>query len=321
MNPDAVLNMPDLCDRKHHYSIDLALLLLERLGVDLSRIDLKAVGPFENYRGEIQEQFPEPGRQLKPVERVALSVGFFGCVDYLPYQVYYGLPGISALGGETWEDRARSLMSPFDATTVRTHVELLGLKRCYSGGLVNQYFVNGLLDLFKLPPHRERMTAAETMFWLALLPSYHEWSGNAECVGEMLEAVFELPVQICEHAESSADIPEEIQSRLGERHSHLGDDFISGGSITDYDSAYEVIIGDIEPEDVPQWLPGGDRRTELDRLITMCMPEYLEARVVLDVKRRPVRLGRESAEAYLGVSVTICDSTTKERQAVEVDAA
>jgi len=111
--------MPNLTSRRAPAHISAAIIALLRLGVDINNVDILAVGEYENYRGEVRSQHPEPGTELQMDTRISLEVGCLSAVDQMPYQFFYGL-GSAAGAGRAWEAAARRLMAPFDAALVRS---------------------------------------------------------------------------------------------------------------------------------------------------------------------------------------------------------
>ena len=70
--------MPDLCNRRLPYHCVTALVLLKKLGVNVTEINMRAVGCYENYRGEVLKQSPEPGTPLTPGVSVSLDIEIIG---------------------------------------------------------------------------------------------------------------------------------------------------------------------------------------------------------------------------------------------------
>ena len=78
--------MPDLCSRRMPFNFVAALMLLKKVGVDLNKVHLKAVGCYENYKGEILGQKPKAGTELTQSTKIFLKVGKWSAVDIIPYQ-------------------------------------------------------------------------------------------------------------------------------------------------------------------------------------------------------------------------------------------
>ena len=103
--------MPDLVSRRARMHYVTALNELARLGVEMTRVELIAIGEHRNYRGEVHEQSPSAGTELRMDTRVRLHVGFPSAVDLLPHQFFIGFETRADVGHE-WEERARRMMAP-----------------------------------------------------------------------------------------------------------------------------------------------------------------------------------------------------------------
>lgn len=295
--PDKV--MPDFCNRRFPFHLMTAINTLVKLGLDTARIDMKAVGPFENYKGEVHRQEPEPGTPLDKKTRVTLEVGFSGAVDELPYQFFYGLAGTRVSTG-AWEDDSRNLMAPFDAAVIRhlATAEYQDLKSNF--GLVEFEHLNNVLSLFGFDLSREGISFREAMVWSSLFPTFHHWAGNAEIVCKALECLFGYDFRIIENVPVEHEIPANCRYRLGSRHDRLGRGSIVGRRYSDNDTGYEVIVENIRPEEARDLLPGGSVRKRIERALKVFMPGYLEGRIRVRSTKEAVGIGGEKRKSYLG---------------------
>jgi len=267
MKSSPAREMPNLVNRRAPVHYVTALNTLMRLGVDITKVDILAVGEYENYHGEIQSQTPAPGTELGRDTRIALSVGYPSAVDQMPYQFFYGLGGVSG-DRSGWEERARSMMAPFDAVVIR-----------YTGGI----------DL----------SQRDLLLLAAVLPSFNEWSGNPRLVAEVLELFLGYRFEIVESIPWRYEIPENLQYHLGAG-GRLGRESVLGRDFVNCDSAYQVVIHRVDPADVTGLLPGMQKRRILDWLLRFAMPGDLtydvkmklsEMRNPLGSGHRPSRLG------------------------------
>ncbi|MBD3258805.1 hypothetical protein GF377_10255 [candidate division GN15 bacterium] len=293
--------MPNLVNRKAPMDYVAALVLLARLGVDLNRIEILAAGEYENYKGEIRSQTPEPGEPIGPDTQVALEVGFPSAVDQMPYQFFYGLEHRADVGRE-WERRSRELMAPFDAAVIRYEgmVEQQSLRLALSH--FDKLQIDRLLKVFGLPPLRIELDERELMLLVSLLPRYNEWAGNAEQLTEVLGTFFGFKCRVIENIPRRYDTPQRLWYRLGDRGAGLGRETLVGSSFTESDSACLLVIYDLEPDRVQQLLPGKPLRGKLDWFLRLSMPGL----VLCDVRLRPretgITLGGKPRPTYLGLA-------------------
>ena len=291
--------MPQLVSRKAPMDYYAALVLLARLGVDLNRVEMLAVGEYENYHGEIRSQKPEAGEAIGPDTPVVLEIGFPSAVDNMPYQFFYGLSHKED-GGREWERRAREVMAPFDAAVIRCH----GLVEHHILKLALSYYdreqVERQLAVFGLPKPRVPLNERELMLLVSLMPSYNEWSGNAETLEEVLAVFFEHRFQIVENIPRRYHTPERLHYRLGQAGAGLGRQTLVGDSFVESDSACLVVVHDLEPSEVQSLLPGKERRAKLDWFLGLAMPAQILCEVRLRPKENGVRLGGKPHPSYLG---------------------
>ena len=295
--------MPNFCDQHYRMHYVTALNALARMGIDLSQVDLVAVGMQENYRGEIHDQEPAPGKEIGPQTQIRLKIGASSAVDYMPYQFFYGLHGVTRRV-EKWEDRARTLMAPFDGAviryTARCHQEAL----TYGSGLVERRQIIRFLKLFEFEVDAY-LPDDELMILASLLPQYHFWSGNPDFLVQVLSMIFPFTFEVTENVRKRYEMPDAIRTHLGTGNCHLAVDTVLGRSFVEGDGAYRVTISDIPAERPNELVPGKPMRKKLDWLIERCMPSHLAYDISLQVNRSAARIGRDSTTARLGYSVFV----------------
>jgi hypothetical protein len=279
-------------------------MTLSKMGIDINGVDIIAVGEYENYRGEIARQKPEPGTELYSDTRIVLEAGFPSPVDYMPYQFFYGL-GLNAKRSPAWEMQARKLMAPFDATLIRhlSRADYLDLQ--YMLGFTDFDQVARFLELFGFEPKHEVEGIDEALIWSALLPTFHFWAGNPEYVEKMLRYIFGYEFRIRENVSAEYAIPDSLQYRLGSGSEQLGHGTILGAAFEECDSCYQVTIKGVEPDDISSFLPGKDGSRKLDATLATCMPGNLQYRVKIEPTRRTFELGSPANRSYLGYATYI----------------
>ncbi len=297
--------MPDFCSRKYPFHYITALNMLAGMGVDIHKIDILAVGEYENYKGEIREQQPRAGTTLTADTPITLKVGFLSAVDYMPYQFFYGLFGTRDSGGE-WEDNARALMAPFDAAVIRHDAIAKFQSLKYDFGIIDRGHLLKVLELFNfsLPAHSNSLK--DMLLWLSMLPTFHFWAGNPELIEMALAKVLGLDFEVVENTRSKYEIPESIRYHLGTKSGRLGRETVLGNSFYECDSSYEVIVKNVSPDKVNELLPGGATRTKIEWLLSFCMPDNLEYKIRVKVKKAKTIADRKKEQpGYLGYSTHI----------------
>ncbi|WP_299204952.1 type VI secretion system baseplate subunit TssG [uncultured Amphritea sp.] len=113
-----------------------------------------------------------------------------------------------------------------------------------------------------------------------------------------------VPVQIIEHVERWALVPDEQKNRLGLGPSLLGEDITLGSRVKDFNSKFIVQLGPMVHSHFAHFLPSGKHYAALKEMILMLMPEQLcfDIELVLQGDQVPEsRLGSEGS-CYLGWS-------------------
>ena len=291
--------MPDFCNRHFPFHYVTAINMLMRRGIDPHRIDVIADGEYENYKGEIREQSPEPRTELTRKSKITLRIGYPSAVDQLPFQFFYGFAGVTDRDG--WDDSSRRLMAPFDGSLIRYNAIAHYQSLKHNFGVVDREQVMRFLKLFGFAPKRaESWSSDELLTWVSLLPSFHFWAGNPGLVERVLSFMFGHEFHIVENVESEHEIPGEIQYRLGSRNGRLGKESIVGRRFAEYDSCYELQVRGITTRDLPDWLPEKKQRRKLEWMLELCMPNFLLYRIRLISVPEKTHLGREKREMYLG---------------------
>jgi hypothetical protein len=270
-----------------------------RLGVDVHRIELLAIGKHANYKGEIHEQKPKAGAAITADTTIVLKVGAYSAVDLMPYQFFYGLGGIRDSSG-SWEESGRRLLAPFDATVLR-HMAITDYESMKSrGGFFDPAHISRLLKLFNFDVGKDTDSVEEAMLWSSLLPTFHYWAGNPTFVEKVLEYSVGYRFHIEEHVRAEYEIPEELHYSLGSPEGRLGQQTVLGKSFSECDSCYRVVALDVEPDDVDRFLPGKAGHRKIEKILRMCMPGHLEYRIVIKSKRSGFVLGEAQKRGCLG---------------------
>ena len=296
--------MPDFCDRHYPFHYTTALNILAKMGVDIDRIDLLAVGPYENYKGEVNEQSPAPGTVLQDDTHIVLKVGYPSAVDFMPYQFFFGLVGSQERTRE-WEDHSRHLMAPYDASVIRHDAQARFEILKFSHGFIDLGHMLDFLKLFEYEPGYNDSQIEEALAWVALMPSFHFWAGNPKLVEKALKLIFGYDFEIRENTKTEYSIPEAIHYHLGSKAGRLGRESLMGKTFVEFDSSYVVIIHNLHVGELRELLPGGSKRRRIEAMLGLCMPNNLEYKIKYDVADKKLILGKETRKGYLGYATYI----------------
>lgn len=302
MDAKNVQTMPDFCNRRNQYHYTTAIIMLMNRGIDIDKIDILAVGEYENYKGEIRTQSPKPGTALRSDTEVKLEVGFSSAVDIMPYQFFYGLHG--RLGGKAWEMAARQFMSPFDGAVIRHEALLRFMSLRYNFSINDDSFNRRFLGLFDFNVEKET-TDSDTALWSTLMPGFNNWSGNTEEAQKVLGRIFGYQFRLVENIQSVHEIPEEMQYTLGTKTGRLGLETVLGRTFEEYDTSFGVQIIGVRQEDVAEFLPGRPKRKKLDAILRLILPEQMDYRISFVTAGRGTKIGDKTTGAYLGYATRI----------------
>ena len=294
------ITMPDFCDRHHPVRINTAIVTLLRMGVDLEQVDILADGESENYKGEIRHQEPQPGETISPDTHVVLRVGSYGGFDHLPFQFFFGLGSHVLTRSSEWEERGRRLMAPFDATSVRSIGRTQYEELRFNQGFADRQHLTRFLKLFGLEWDITWNEIPTALLWLAILPSFHAWAGNARQVEGILEAIFGYRFMIRESQPRTYAIPQNLCYHLGADSGRLGHETVLGESFRECDSAYEVVVKAVSASDLHFFLPGQELYCRLEKVLDLCLPSHLERVIRIEPDSRIACLGDGPSGTYLG---------------------
>lgn len=291
--------MPDFCNRRYPYHYATALNLLMKMGIEVSRVNILAIGEYENYKGEVLAQEPKAATPLTRETPIVLKIGCQSAVDILPYQFFYGFGGKPDRRAD-WELRSRQLLAPFDAAAARHEALARYLTLRYSFGVIDEEHLERYLKLFDFTLGDGQADLHERVIWASMLPGFHLWAGDPERVAGILGTLFGFRFRIVENVVSRHVIPEDARYRLGSKSGRLGRESIVGRSFTEYDSTYRVVISGISRREVAAFVPGRPLRKKLESVLAMCMPNNLGYRISFDVPDGATIIGRKAGSAYLG---------------------
>lgn len=291
--------MPDFCDSKIPMHYTTALSILIKLGIDISRINLLALGEYENYKGEIREQYPQPGEVLNENSEISLKVGFPSAVDFMPYQFFYGLKGYTSYGGK-WEEKARAVMAPFDGSVIRYNGRLKYEELKNNLGVIEYNHLAKFSKLFYFDHEKEESSFKEAFIWSTLFPTFHLWSGNAQEVCKVLNALFDLEFKIIQNTPMTHQIPSTCLDFLGSNTFTLGQNTLIGDTFTERNSGYEVVLLGVDMEAVENLLPNGIIRRKIEKALEVMMPGNLEYKIIIKTNKHKSQIGTKKKENYLG---------------------
>lgn len=295
------VQMPDFCSRKNPFHYVTALNTLGKMGVDPNDVTIIAVGEYWNYRGEVIEQEPAAGSSIGRSTGITLKVGYNSAIDYMPYQFFYGF-GDKPPRGSDWDMNARKLMAPFDASVIRADARAKFLSLVFGFGLVDSEYISRFLNLYDFGLEGQAKDMKDLLFWVALMPAFHNWAGNPNFLAAVVTSLLGYPCCVKENVRSEHQMPPPDCYRLGDGGGRLGAESVIGRSFSECDTAYEVQLSGIRENDLSAFLPGGAKMQMLEDILDFCMPNNYDYIISVHGEERGARIGADGANCYLGMS-------------------
>lgn len=294
-----------------------AVRTLMRLGLALDDLRVVPVGIERSWRGEVVGQWPAPGETVQPGTSVLLFVTLAGLQHRLPDGILpspasrdpkHG-PAIDAseaadelLLEHRELDAARRFLQILDGFMGRARAWLYQLQDACDGAGAAEPMARHLLEVVGLGglPADD-----ESAIWLS--GSLFELPSSLavpEPTGELLTALLQEDTRIVDGPPVRVGIPHEFQNRLGARNSRLGRDLVAGREFLDARPSVAILAG---PEPAPEARAAvveGDRRRRAEAWSDATLPSREKPRLrhALLGRDRLMRLGRDSANAVLGVT-------------------
>jgi hypothetical protein len=230
---------------------------------DSSQVLVRPLGHLNRAGGREVMQVSGAAFNAEGKELVYLDINREGLYDTLPEMLFLHLEAdgedalekARQLAGQ--QERARRFFLPFEESFYRARIDLEQAERSalknLAALLVNMY---GLQEV----PEAAGRQALQA---LALaLPFISQVAGDLDATASLLTAMLHRQVHITPGGAKPFGIPEALQSRLGE--GLLGVDLLLGDAGCDGLRCLQITIGQVLPQEVEDWLPGGKQRRLLE---------------------------------------------------------
>jgi hypothetical protein len=193
------------------------------------------------------------------------------------------------------KEMARRFFLPFEQVLYRARIDLEIAER-----KAEKTLSSWLLAIYGLNLDAVDESCRESMYAFALvLPHLNGIVGNIDTTAKLLESVTGKEVTITRGNPQLYTIPELQQSSVGE--AILGENLLLGGNFSDGICTLEISFGNISPEEVESWLPGGGMRQMVE---TQLFPYLIPA--------------GEGVELIILINDTLCDFLLDEEKATTI---
>jgi hypothetical protein len=176
------------------------------------------------------------------------------------------------------QETARRFFLPLEEVLNQARIEIELAERSTIKNLAKW-----LLPIYSLPDLRNNEEPPEQLLSLVLaLPFLDRMVGNTSLTGQFLTAILRKTVKIMPGKPQQYTIPEAQQTCLGS--GSLGIDFLLGDSFTDGIRSMQIRIGEVHPDELESWLPGGSQRTLLEeQLFPYVLPAGEQVTISLEI--------------------------------------
>jgi type VI secretion system protein ImpH len=151
-------------------------------------------------------------------------------------------------------------------------------------------------------PILHRLDPPTASLFIQILPFIHQLRGNLPWLGQLLVAVFGIPMRFEAEQPIVHQATDAPSISLGQ--CRLGVNALIGGEFSDGYNAVHLHLGPVPANRVAEFLPASDARALLEELLNYFMPATIEVRLFVTVERpsagAPVEETSAPATLYLG---------------------
>jgi predicted component of type VI protein secretion system len=169
-------------------------------------------------------------------------------------------------------------MAPFDAAVMHAEAIAVLVPLAYNFSILSEHHLTRYLQLFDQSAVGESDLNALRV-WAESMPGFYHWGGNPRFVERFLQALFGFRFTIQENVESRHETPEALRWKLGKNQNMLGHESVLGKSFSECDTALEVTVHDVPPNQVADLLPNHTLRRKVDEVLSICLPAGMSCRV------------------------------------------
>jgi len=196
---------------------------------------------------------------------------------------------------------ARKFFLPFEQAIYHPRIEVEQLEEKWTEG-----FPDFIKEIWGLPDFGNALDDRQRFLLCYLLPESYRVVGNWELTGLCFEAVLQKPVNLVFVEPVTLENP---NSEVPANELTLGENTVTGSDFKDDMPSLEVQIKGITLDDLPDYLPGGDRRRILeDLLYSYFLP--LDVAIITKIMVTEDTWGFNFGEAVLGYNVQLQKSET-----------
>ena len=314
----AIANYPELTAHLP-FDIRAEALAAELLESDANlsgseQIMIRPLGHLNRIGGrEVQHvsgsHFNATGKEL-----VYVDISREGLFDALPEMLFTRPDAVYEDEVEKAQDleqqraKSRQFFLPFEEEFYRTRIgvevaERHAVRRI-ADWLLAVFGLNGAGD--GTGSGQQRQSTTQAISFALVLPFINRIVGDFGLTSSLLATVLKKRVTITTAVSQPIAIPEAQQSGLGE--ALLGINFTVGSSFLDGIRTLQVAIGEVSPEEVENWLPGGSLRSLVEeQLFAYLLPagEQVELLIQVSASDEGLVLGDHPATSVLGYTTQI----------------
>jgi len=299
--------MPDFKSRPEAKSKSLkdAYIYLRKNGVPDKDIFVYPLGEFSRFKGDIMNQYPDPGEIVSSESNIILAVNRMSICDLMPdlFTDNRQRSSIDDFFAENFSSQtgARMLFSIFDSACLKMLCRLEWIRDIYAGLYLSENFINYFSSFLSLPEKENDHINPEIIGFV--LPKLYQFMGTESALKVYIESVLGLKCSVSFNNLQTKDLPENLPSRLMSN-CILGKKMYLGKQYKNPNPILSITLKVKDMKQIKEIIPGGKKHQLLITIIKLCLPGYAEEYKV-HIQPDSDEILFIPGEAYLGYSAKL----------------
>jgi hypothetical protein len=294
--------MPDLRSRPEGKSKSLkdAYVALRSNGFPDRDLFIYPQGEFDNFKGEILDQRPDPGDIVSSGHRVILVAAVRGICELMPdlftdHREDFFQEEFNPRGG------AKRLFSVFDSAFLKMLCRLEWIRDIYAGIYSSDEMADYIGVLLRLPERQMSQIPREVLGFV--LPRLYRYLGTEEAMRLYIETVMGIKSDAKAAGWQVFPLPGDRRNSLGGK-GQLGTDFLLGDNFKSAKPALDIHLLLEDLAAVRSVIPGSEGSRLLRKMLEFTIPNEIE-RYSVSLHPNPDNVSFESGASFLGYSTVL----------------
>ena len=283
-----------------------AYIHLRRLGFPDRDIFIYPQGEFNEFKGEVLGQQPEPGDMISSGNRITLIVAMPGICDAMP-DLY--TDHSEDFFTEDFNDRTgtRRFFSIFDSALLKMICRLEWIRDIYAGAHYSAGLGDYMGSIFSIPKKELQEIDPEILGFL--LPRLYRYLGIEGAMSVLIETLVGIKTSILLGNDQNFLLPQNVGGQLGKKW-RLGMDMYLGERFKGENPALNIQLEIDDCESVPEIIPGSEGHRLLREILNIMLPYYAEQYRIV-IKPDKTNMHFENDASHLGYSTVLSSHQDK----------